>query len=104
MNDYIDVTGAASVVEVADVVAAVLGGRAQVGGEPGTIVVTSAADHDLSLSIALVVEDSDRAAPALWARRILVRHRRADVRHHWTHHIYDSLVEHTNWGLTLVVQ
>lgn len=55
--DYIDVVGAQSVLEVAEVVAAVLGARMEMGGEPGRIVVTGTPDPDLRVVIGLAIND-----------------------------------------------
>jgi hypothetical protein len=73
--DCIDVVGAQSVLEVAEVVAAVLGARMEMGGEPGRIVVTGAPDTDLRVVIGLAI--NDRGLPERWTRRITIAHDRS---------------------------
>ncbi len=58
--------------EVAEVVAAVLGARMEMGGEPGRIVVTGTPDPDLRVVIGLAI--NDRGLPERWTRRITITH------------------------------
>ncbi|MDV7246725.1 MULTISPECIES: hypothetical protein [Rhodococcus] len=97
--DYIDVIGAQSVLEVAEVVAAVLGARMEMGGEPGRIVVTGAPDPDLRVVVGLAI--NDRGVPERWTRRITITHERSsDDRHRWTQHLHRALTERRDWTLT----
>ncbi|WP_237724018.1 MULTISPECIES: hypothetical protein [unclassified Rhodococcus (in: high G+C Gram-positive bacteria)] len=64
--DHLDVVGAQSVLEVAEVVAAALGARMELGGEPGRIVVTGAPDPALRVVIELAIHD--RGLPERWTR------------------------------------
>jgi hypothetical protein len=97
--DHIDVVGAQSVLEVAEVVAAVLGARMEMGGEPGRIVITEAPDPDLRIVIGLSV--NDRGLPDRWTRRITITHDRgSDERRRWTQHLHRGLTERRDWTLT----
>jgi hypothetical protein len=98
--DYIDVVGAQSVLEVAEVVAAVLGARMEMGGEPGRIVVTGTPDPDLRVVIGLAI--NDRGIPERWTRRITITHERSgDERRHWTQHLHRAVTERRDWTLTV---
>ncbi|EID79538.1 MULTISPECIES: hypothetical protein [Rhodococcus] len=97
--DYIDVIGAQSVLEVAEVVAAALGARMEMGGEPGLIVVTGAPDPDLRIVIGLAI--NDRGLPDRWTRRITITHERGgDERRRWAQYLHGALTERRNWTLT----
>ena len=96
--DHIDVVGAHSVLEVAEVVAAVLGARMEMGGEPGRIVITGAPDPDLRVVIGLAI--NDRGLPERWTRRITITHERSSERRRWTRHLHRALTERRNWTLT----
>ncbi|TQC44073.1 hypothetical protein EEB14_39390 [Rhodococcus sp. WS4] len=98
--DHIDVVGAQSVLEVAEVVAAVLGARMEMGGEPGRIVVTAAPDPDLRVVIGLAI--NDRGLPERWTRRITITHRRSDERRRWAQHLHRALTERRDWSLTAI--
>ncbi|WP_016880622.1 MULTISPECIES: hypothetical protein [unclassified Rhodococcus (in: high G+C Gram-positive bacteria)] len=99
--DYIDVVGAQSVLEVAEAVAAVLGARMEMGGEPGRIVVTGAPDPDLRVVIGLAI--NDRGIPERWTRRITITHDRSgDERRRWTQHLHRALTERRDWTLTQI--
>lgn len=81
-QDYIDVIGATSVAELADV-----------------IIVTPTADRDLHVSIEFgPIDDTARKAPDMWTRRITITHHRsAEDRRRWTHHLYHSLADRCDW-------
>lgn len=97
--DHIDVIGAQSVLQVAEVVAAALGARMEMGGEPGLIVVTGAPDPDLRVVIGLAI--NDRGLPDRWTRRITVTHDRSgDERRRWAQHLLGALTERRDWTLT----
>ncbi|MFD9670288.1 hypothetical protein ACFWAY_53845, partial [Rhodococcus sp. NPDC059968] len=99
--DHIDVAGAQSVLEVAEVVSAVLGARMEMGGEPGRIVVTGAPDPDLRVVIGLAI--NDRGLPERWTRRITITHERnSDERRRWTQHPHRALTERRDWTLTVI--
>ncbi len=99
--DGIDVVGAQSVLEVAEVVAAVLGARMEMGGEPGRIVVTGAPDPDLRVVIGLAI--NDRGLPERWTRRITITHdRSSDERHRWTQLLHRALTERRDWTLIVI--
>ncbi|MFC9841038.1 hypothetical protein ACFVKB_45915 [Rhodococcus sp. NPDC127530] len=99
--DYIDVVGAQSVLEVAEVVAAVLGARMEMGGEPGRIVITGAPDPDLRVVIGLAI--NDRGLPERWTRRITITHERSsDERCRWAQHLHRALTERRDWTLTVI--
>ena len=101
-EDYIDVIGAQSVIEVAEVVAAVLGTRIEMAGEAGHLIVTTVSDPDLRVVIGLSIGDSDRAVPEMWTRRITITHQRTVAdRHRWARHIHDALTARRTWTLTL---
>ena len=96
---YIDVVWAHSVLEVAEVVAAVLGARLEMGGEPGRIVVTGAPDPDLRVVVG--VANGDRGLPDRWTRRITIAHERSDAeRRRWTQHLHRALTDRRDWTLT----
>ncbi|MFD9667153.1 hypothetical protein ACFWAY_37045 [Rhodococcus sp. NPDC059968] len=98
--DHIDVLGAQSVLEVAEVVAAVLGARMAMGGEPGRIVVTGTPDPDLRVVIGLAI--NDRGIPERWTRRITITHDRSSAeRHHLAQHLHRALTERRDWALTV---
>ncbi|NDV10537.1 hypothetical protein GXW84_40060 [Rhodococcus sp. IEGM 248] len=95
---HIDVVGAQSVLEAAEVVAAVLMARMEMGGEPGRIVVTGAPDPELRVAIGLAI--SDRGLPDRWTRRITITHERSsDERRRWTQHLYRALTDRRDWTL-----
>ncbi|KAF0959245.1 MULTISPECIES: hypothetical protein [Rhodococcus] len=96
--DYIDVVGAQSVLEVAEVVAAVLGARMEMGGEPGRIVVTGTPDPDLRVVIGLAI--NDRGLPERRTRRITITHPRSSEGRRWTRHLHRALTERRDWTLT----
>ncbi|MFF2114923.1 hypothetical protein [Rhodococcus koreensis] len=97
--DHLDVLGGQSVLEVAEMVAAVLGARTAMGGEPGRIVVTEAPDPALRIVIELAIHD--RELPERWARRITITHDRSSgKRRRWTQHLHRALTEHRDWTLT----
>ncbi|MBC2644543.1 MULTISPECIES: hypothetical protein [unclassified Rhodococcus (in: high G+C Gram-positive bacteria)] len=98
-EDYIDVVGAQSVIEVADVVAGVLGARMEMGGEPGRIVVTGASDSGLRIVIGLAVDD--RSASGTWTRRIAITHHSDDERARWARQLHHALTARRGWVLTL---
>ncbi|RYE41918.1 MAG: hypothetical protein EOP24_34850 [Hyphomicrobiales bacterium] len=99
--DYIDVVGAQSVLEVAEVVAAVLGARMEMGGEPGRIVVTAGSDPDLRVVIGLAI--NDRGVPERWTRRITITHdRSSDERRRWAQHLHRAVTERRDWTLTVI--
>ena len=103
-EDYIDVVGAQSVIEVAEVVAAVLGTRIEMAGEAGHLIVTTVSDPDLRVVIGLSIGDgnSDRGVPEMWTRRITITHQRtAADRHRWARHLHDALTARRAWTLTL---
>lgn len=101
-EDYIEVVGAQSVIEVADVVAAVLGARIEMGGEPGRIVVTGAQDSGLRVVIGLAVDDPDRSVPdGVWTRRITITHERSGERRRWARLLHTALTDRRGWALTL---
>ena len=99
-QDYIDVIGARSVTALADVIAAKLGARSEMGGEPGRIIVTPMADRDLHVSFEFGRLDyTARRAPDLWTRRITITYQSgAADRRRWTHHAYDSLADRCGWS------
>lgn len=98
-NDHLDVVGAQSVLEVAEVVAAVLEARMEMGGEPGRIVVTGAPDPALRVVIELAIHD--RGLPERWTRRITITHdRSSNERRRWTQHLHRALTERRHWTLT----
>ena len=98
--DYIDVVGAQSVLEVAEVVAAVLGAQMEMGCEPGRIVVTAASDPELRVVIGLAI--NDRGLPERWTRRITITHERSsDERRRWTQHLHRTVTERRDWTLTV---
>ncbi|WP_225929752.1 hypothetical protein [Rhodococcus opacus] len=77
---------------MAEVVAAVLGARMEMGGEPGRIVVTGAPDLELRVAIGLSI--NDRGIPERWTRRITITHEHnSDERRHWTQHLHRALTE-----------
>ena len=97
--DHIDVVGAQSVLEVAEVIAAILGARMEMGSEPGRIVVTGAPDPDLRVVIGLAI--NDRGIPERWTRRITITHdRSSDERRRWTQDLHRALTERRDWTLT----
>ena len=97
--DHIDVVGAQSVLEVAEVIAAILGARMEMGSEPGRIVVTGAPDPDLRVVIGLAI--NDRGIPERWTRRITITHARSsDERRRWTQDLHRALTERRDWTLT----
>lgn len=99
-GDYIDVVGARSVLEVADVVAAVLGARMEIGGEPGHIAVTGTSDSGLQIVIGLAADD--HPAPGPWTQRIAITHQHSnDARARWAHHLHHTLTTRRGWVLTL---
>ncbi|KXF57178.1 hypothetical protein AXA44_30815 [Rhodococcus sp. SC4] len=99
--DHIDVVGAQSVLEVAEVVATALGARMEMGGEPGRIVVTGASDPDLRVVIGLAI--NDRGMPERWTRRITLTHDRgSDERRRWAQHLHRALTERRDWTLTVI--
>ncbi|MGW4340186.1 hypothetical protein ACWEK5_46555 [Rhodococcus koreensis] len=102
-QDYIDVIGATSVTELADVITAILGARTEMRREPGRITVTPTADRDRHVSLEFgPIDDTARKAPDLWPRRITITHQRgAEDCRRWTHHTYDSIADRRSWELTL---
>ena len=99
--DYIDVVGAQSVLEVAEVVAAVLGARMEMGGEPGRNVVTEAPDPELRVVIGLTI--NDRELPERWTGRITITHdRSSDERRRWAQHLHRAVTEQGDWTLTVI--
>ncbi|AWK76457.1 hypothetical protein CBI38_34245 (plasmid) [Rhodococcus oxybenzonivorans] len=98
--DYIDVLGGKSVLEVAEVIAAVLGARMEMGGEPGRIVVTGTPDPDLRVVIGLAI--NDRGIPERWTRRITITHDRSgDECRRWAQHLHRAVTERRDWTLTV---
>lgn len=99
-GDYIDVVGARSVIEVADVVAAVLGARMEMGGEPGNIAVTGTSDSGLRIVVGVAVDD--RPTPGTWTQRIVITHQHSShARRRWAHELHRTLTTRRDWVLTL---